>query len=45
MLLHYLAKLKTRKMHVFTLIHVDLPIVTQVTLELSPNHRWTTIHS
>jgi len=30
--LHYLAKLKTRK------LHVDLPIDTQFTLELSPNH-------
>jgi len=39
MLLHYLAKLKTRKMHLFTqMFHVDLPIDTQVTTELSPNH-------
>jgi len=39
MLLHYRAKQKTRKMHVFTqMFHVDLPIGTQVTSELLPNH-------
>jgi len=27
------------------MIHVDLPVDTQVTLELSPNHCWTTFHS
>jgi len=31
MLLHYLAKLNTRKMYLFTkMFHVDLPIGTQV---------------
>jgi len=39
MLLHYLAKLKTRKMYLFTyMFHVDLPLDTPVTSELSPNH-------
>jgi len=39
MLPHYLAKLKTLKMYVFMqMVHVDLPINTQVTSELSPNH-------
>jgi len=39
MLLHYLAKLKTRKMYLVTkMFHVDLPIDTQVTSTLSPNH-------
>jgi len=39
MLLHNLAKQKTRKMYVFMqMFHVDLPIDTQVASELSPNH-------
>jgi len=39
MLLHYFAKLKTWKLHLFTkMSYVDLPIDTQVTSELSPNH-------
>jgi len=38
MLLHYLAKLNTRKMYLFTkMFHVDLPIGTQVTSPLLPN--------
>jgi len=46
MLLHYLVKLKTRKLCLFTLVlHVDLPIDTQVTSELSPNNCWTIFHS
>jgi len=27
------------------MLHVDLPIDTQVTSELSSNHCWTTFHS
>jgi len=27
------------------MLHVDLPVDTQVTSELSPNHCWTTFHS
>jgi len=39
MLLHYLVKLKTQKMYLFTkMFHVDLPLDTQVTSELSPNY-------
>jgi len=39
MLLHYFAKLKTRKLYLFTsMFHVDLPIDTRVTSELWPNH-------
>jgi len=39
MLLHYLAKLKTRKLYLLTrMFHVDLPVDTQVTWELSHNH-------
>jgi len=46
MLLHYLAKLETRKFIFFTsTFYVDLPINTQVTSELSPNHCYTTFHS
>jgi len=46
MLLHYLAKLETWKLYVFTeMFHVDLPIDTEVTSELSPNHCYTTVHS
>ena len=36
MLLHYLAKLKTRKLYLFKkMFQVDLPIDTQVTSELN----------
>jgi len=46
MLLHYLVKLKTWKLYLFTLLlHVDLPVDTQVTSELSPNNCWTIFHS
>jgi len=37
MVLHYLAKQKTRKLYLFTqMFHVHLPVDTQVTSELSP---------
>ena len=46
MLLHYLVKLKTRKLYLFTeMFRVDLPIDTQDTSELSPNNCWTIFHS
>jgi len=39
MLLRYLAKLKTWKLHLFTqMSHVDMPRDTQVTSELSSYH-------
>jgi len=46
MLLHYLVKLKTRKLYLFMqMLHVDMPIDTQVTSELLPNNCWTIFYS
>jgi len=40
-----IGKQETRKLHLFTsILHGVLPTNTQNTLEISPGHRWTTLH-